>query len=170
VKLAVANGNVSIEGPNGKLKFSMNSRISADFKNNVLTLKRMTDEKTDKALHGTTRSIINNMIKGVTEGYVKELLIEGVGFKAAVQGKVLTMALGFTHPVIFNIPEGRTPESSRASHASVSVICPLSAEKSYAIRASYQILRDYESQVLENKLDRRAPIVEVRAHRRDVRE
>ena len=64
--------------------------------------------KTDKALHGTTRSVVASMIKGVTDGFTKELAIEGVGFKAAVQGKQLNLALGYTHPVLFDIPEGLT--------------------------------------------------------------
>ena len=64
--------------------------------------------KTDKALHGTTRSVVASMIEGVTNGFSKELAIEGVGFKAAVQGKQLNLSLGFTHPVIFDIPEGLT--------------------------------------------------------------
>ncbi len=113
VKLAVANGNVTVEGPKGKLQFHMSNRVSADFKNNVLTIARHSDEKPDKALHGTTRSIISNMIKGVTDGYSKELAIEGVGFKAAIQGKTLTMALGFTHPVVFTIPEGLAVEAPK---------------------------------------------------------
>jgi large subunit ribosomal protein L6 len=67
----------------------------------------------DKALHGTTRSVIFNMIKGVTDGYAKELTIEGVGFKAQAQGKTLNLLLGFTHPVIFDVPEGLTVETPK---------------------------------------------------------
>lgn len=110
VKLAVANGNVTVEGPKGKLQFHLHSRVTAELKSNVLTVGRASNEKTDKSLHGTTRSVINNMIKGVTEGFSKELAIEGVGFKASIQGKVLTVLLGFTHPVVFNVPEGLTVE------------------------------------------------------------
>ena len=108
VKLAVAGSQVTVEGPKGKLQFRMSSRVSADLKNNILTLGRQSDEKSDKALHGTTRSIMASMIKGVTDGFSKELLIEGVGFKAAVAGKQLQLSLGFTHPVVFDIPEGLT--------------------------------------------------------------
>lgn len=110
VKVAIDKGSVLVEGPKGKLSFVMSSRIKGAVKEGVLTLQRATDQKTDKALHGTSRSIISNMIKGVTEGFSKEMAIEGVGFKAALQGKVLSLALGFTHPVNFDIPEGLTVE------------------------------------------------------------
>ncbi len=110
VKLAVAQGNVNIEGPKGKMTFPVNHNIKATLKENLLVLERSTDQKSHKALHGTTRSCIQNMIKGVTDGFSKELNIEGVGFKAAIQGKQLNMSLGFTHPVLFDIPEGLTAE------------------------------------------------------------
>ena len=108
VKLAVDKGRVNVEGPKGKLSFAMDSRIEAAVKDNHLTLSRRSDLKTDKALYGTTRSVIASMVKGVTDGFSKELAIEGVGFKAAVQGKQLNLSLGFTHPVLFDIPEGLT--------------------------------------------------------------
>ena len=108
VKLAVDKGHVNVEGPKGKLSFAVSFRIQTAVKDGRLTLARQSDLKTDKALHGTTRSVIANMIKGVTDGFSKELAIEGVGFKAAVQGKQLNLSLGFTHPVIFDIPEGLT--------------------------------------------------------------
>ncbi len=110
VKLAVSGTQVNVEGPKGKLLFSFSDRIKASVKDSVLLLERSTDQKTDRALHGTARSVIQNMIKGVTDGYSKELQIEGVGFKAAIQGKQLNLSLGFTHPVLFDIPEGLTAE------------------------------------------------------------
>ena len=113
VKIAVDKLSVKIEGPKGKMAFQMSPRVSATLKDNVLTFDRATNQKTDKALQGTSRSVVNNMIKGVTDGFVKELLIEGVGFKAAVQGKSINLALGFTHPVIFEMPEGITVEAPK---------------------------------------------------------
>lgn len=110
VKLALAGGTVQIEGPKGKLSFSMHPRIKASVKEGVLTFERPSNQRMDRALHGTSRSIVANMIKGVTDGFVKELAIEGVGFKAAIQGKSLNLLLGFTHPVIFEVPEGLTVE------------------------------------------------------------
>jgi len=113
VKLAVDHNQVNVEGPKGKLSFMMNARIKATIKDNVVTLERHSDMIMDKALHGTSRSVIANMVKGVTDGFSKELLIEGVGFKAIIQGKQLNLALGFTHPVIFDIPEGLTAEAPK---------------------------------------------------------
>ena len=82
-------------------------------------VESVSDQKTDRALQGTTRSLVSNMIKGVTEGYTKELLIEGVGFKAQVQGKELHLSLGFTHPVILPLPEGVTVEVPKTTQVFV---------------------------------------------------
>ena len=113
VKLALDHGTVNVEGPKGKLSFQISPRITTNLKDSILTFGCPTNQKTDKALHGTMRSVVSNMIKGVTDGYSKELLIEGVGFKAQVQGKVLNLSLGFTHPVIFEVPEGLTVEAPK---------------------------------------------------------
>lgn len=113
VKVAVDKGRVNVEGPKGKLSFSMHPRMKATLKESQLTIERPSDNGTDRALHGTTRSVIANMIHGVTDGYVKELAIEGVGFKAAIQGKQLNLSLGFTHPVLFDVPEGLTAETPK---------------------------------------------------------
>jgi len=108
VKIALHHGQANVEGPKGKLSFAIHPRIQATMKDDCLTVTRQTDMGMDKALHGTARSVIANMIKGVTDGFVKELAIEGVGFKAQLQGKSLNLLLGFTHPVLFEIPEGLT--------------------------------------------------------------
>ncbi len=116
VKVSLTGNNVQVEGPKGKLTFAMHSRIKPAFENDVFTVSAATSQKTDKALHGTSRSIVANMIKGVTEGFTKELEIQGVGFKAQIQGKVLNLALGFTHPVEIEVPEGviiKTPKPTQ---------------------------------------------------------
>ena len=113
VKLAVNQGQVNVEGPKGKLSFAMSARIKTQIKDDKITFERASDSIPDKSMHGTTRSCIANMIKGVTDGFMKELHIEGVGFKAAITGKQLNLALGFTHPVIFDIPEGLTAETPK---------------------------------------------------------
>lgn len=95
-----------IEGPKGKLFRNLSSRISLEIKDNQVVLSRASDTKSDKSLHGLYRALIFNMIKGVTEGYTKELEIIGVGFKAQVTGNKLNMQLGFSHPVNFAVPEG----------------------------------------------------------------
>ncbi|OGW81825.1 MAG: 50S ribosomal protein L6 [Omnitrophica bacterium RIFCSPHIGHO2_02_FULL_51_18] len=113
VKVAVDHQTVNVEGPKGKLQFRLHPRVKAVMKESVLTVSPVSEMKTDRALQGTSRSVIHNMILGVTNGYVKELSIEGVGFKATVQGKQLQLLLGFTHPVIFDMPEGVTVEAPK---------------------------------------------------------
>lgn len=116
VKIEVKDGNISVEGPKGKLARLLSDRINLETKDNQLFLKRISDAKPDKALHGLYRALISNMIKGVTEGYVKELEIIGVGFRAQAQGSNLNMQLGFSHPVNFPIPEGikiETPKQTQ---------------------------------------------------------
>ncbi len=106
VTIEVKDGIVFVEGPKGKLSRKLSDRISLEIKDGVLLVKRAADTKLDKSLHGLFRALIVNMIKGVTDGYVKELEIIGVGFKAAVQGNNLNMVLGFSHPVNVAIPPG----------------------------------------------------------------
>lgn len=106
VKIEVKDGFVFVEGPKGKLSRKLSDRISLEIKDGVLLVKRVADTKLDKSLHGLFRALIVNMIKGVTDGYAKELEIIGVGFKAAVQGNNLNLVLGFSHPVNIVIPPG----------------------------------------------------------------
>lgn len=116
VTVQVKEGTVFVEGPKGKLSRVVLPRISVQVKDNQVFLSRQTDIKLDKSLHGLYRALIVNMIKGVTDGYVKELEIVGVGFKAAVQGASLNMQLGFSHPVNFPVPEGikiETPKQTQ---------------------------------------------------------
>jgi len=113
VKVEIKDSQISIEGPKGKLTRSLSGRISAEIKDNRIILKRLSDTKLDKSLHGLNRALIFNMVRGVTEGYVLELEIVGVGFKAAVLGNNLNMQLGFSHPVNFPIPESIKIETSK---------------------------------------------------------
>ena len=106
VKIEVKEGVVFVEGPKGKLERKLSERVSVEIKDEVLSVKRVANTKLDKSMHGLFRALIVNMIKGVTDGYVKELEIIGVGFKAAVAGSNLNMALGFSHPVNVAIPAG----------------------------------------------------------------
>lgn len=106
VKVELKDNVFLVEGAKGKLSLTLSPRINLDVKDGQVLVKRVADTKMDKSLHGLHRALIVNMIKGVTEGYVRELEIIGVGFKAAVQGNSLNMNLGFSHPVAFPIPEG----------------------------------------------------------------
>lgn len=116
VRLEIKDDLISVEGPKGKLSRSISERIKLDIKDNQLKVLRISDSKPDKSLHGLYRSLIFNMIKGVAQGYTKELEIVGVGFRAQIQGKNLNMQLGFSHPVNFPIPEGiiiETPKQTQ---------------------------------------------------------
>ncbi len=105
VKFSVTGeGAVSVEGPKGKLAWTLPKRISASLKENHIHVARADEARQVKALHGLSRSLIANMVLGVSNGFTKDLEIQGVGFKAAVQGKNLNLSLGFSHPVLFPIP------------------------------------------------------------------
>jgi large subunit ribosomal protein L6 len=105
---ADSDGNVFVEGPKGKLEWTMPEGITLETEEGTVTVKRATEHRRLKALHGTSRSLISNMVEGVTNGYVKELEIQGVGFRATVKGKALDLALGKSHPILHPIPEGLT--------------------------------------------------------------
>ena len=97
-------------------------RVSFALKDSVLKVSRVANTKMDRAMHGMARALTQTMVKGVTEGYVKEMEIIGVGFKAAVQGKVLNMLLGFSHPVNIPIPEGIKIEAPKPTQLMISGI------------------------------------------------
>ena len=105
VKVSVTDSHVSVEGPKGKLEMDMPIRTSVSHEDNVLKVSRDGDDRQAKAMHGLGRSLLNNMIQGVNEGFVKKLEINGVGFKAIVSGKKVTMSLGFSHPINYQLPE-----------------------------------------------------------------
>jgi large subunit ribosomal protein L6 len=98
-------GAVSVEGPRGKLNWKLPREIRATVKDNRVSLLREAETRSVKALHGLSRSLLHNMVHGVSQGFTKQLEIEGVGFKAAVQGPILNLSLGFSHPVQFRIPK-----------------------------------------------------------------
>jgi large subunit ribosomal protein L6 len=100
-----SEGAVAVEGPKGKLNWRLPRDISAKVENNNVTLARSGETRSVKALHGLSRALVNNMVEGVSKGFSKDLEIEGVGFKAAVQGQNLNLSLGFSHPILFPIPK-----------------------------------------------------------------
>jgi len=106
VKVSIGDdGAVSVEGPKGKLNWKLPRNIKANVKDNRVSLVREAETRSVKALHGLSRSLVHNMVQGVSEGFSKQLEIEGVGFKAAVQGSTLNLSLGFSHPIPFSIPK-----------------------------------------------------------------
>ncbi|MBR7101380.1 MAG: 50S ribosomal protein L6 [Clostridia bacterium] len=115
VAVDTANCVVTVKGPKGTLTQNYHSRMNVTVEGNVVTVTRPSDEKEDRALHGLTRTLINNMVVGVTAGYSKKLEINGVGYRVALQGKALNLTLGYSHPVIMDAPEGITYETPDAN-------------------------------------------------------
>ncbi|HTA30831.1 MAG TPA: 50S ribosomal protein L6, partial [Candidatus Cybelea sp.] len=105
VKVEIKGQKVFVEGPKGKLDFELPSRTSAKLEGANLLVSRNGDDAEAKALHGLSRALVNNMVKGVSDGFVKKLEIQGVGFKAAVQGNKVNLALGYSHPINYQIPD-----------------------------------------------------------------
>jgi len=120
VKIESKDGLVQVKGPKGELSRLLSDRITIEIKDNQLFVNRATDCKLDKTLHGLFRALINNMVIGVNEGFVKELEIIGVGFKAQIQGENLNMQLGFSHPVNMPIPKGLKIETPKPTQIKVS--------------------------------------------------
>ncbi|MDP2342663.1 MAG: 50S ribosomal protein L6 [Deltaproteobacteria bacterium] len=108
VKVAVANGEVKVEGPKGKLSFTPHTIMKVSVEGTNIVVARPDEERLAKALHGLTRTLVQNMVTGVEKGFTRELDIQGVGYRAEVKGKELHMTLGFSHPVVFKLPEGVT--------------------------------------------------------------
>ncbi len=105
VKVEVKGQRVNIEGPKGKLSWDLPARTSAKVDAGKVLVSRTGDDAQARALHGLSRALLNNMVKGVSDGFSKRLEINGVGFKAAVAGKTVTMNLGFSHPIHYSIPD-----------------------------------------------------------------
>lgn len=108
VKVNKSGSQIVVEGPKGKLSLVMDDSITYQNVDNVITLDRPSDNKRFRALHGLYGSLIKNMIIGVTQGFKKELIIEGVGYKGQMQGTKLVLDLGYSHKVEFQAPEGVT--------------------------------------------------------------
>jgi large subunit ribosomal protein L6 len=106
VKVSFANGIVNVEGAKGKLNFALPNVLTAVVDGAKVQLNVAKDENHTKAMHGMARKLVLNMIEGVTKGFQKKLMIEGVGYRAQINGNILNMALGFSHPVNFPIPAG----------------------------------------------------------------
>jgi len=95
---------ITVKGPKGTLTQTIHPNMSVDLDDGVLSVKRASDSRDDRALHGLTRALLNNMVVGVSDGFKKILRIEGVGYRAAVNGEILELGVGYSHPVYFDPP------------------------------------------------------------------
>src|SRR5881296_1774923 len=105
VKVEVKGQKVHVEGPKGKLDWELPAKTAARIEGSNVLVSRQGEDAQARALHGLSRALLNNMVKGVSDGFMKKLEIQGVGFKAAVTGKTVNLSLGYSHPVVYDIPE-----------------------------------------------------------------
>jgi large subunit ribosomal protein L6 len=110
VKVHVVDGDVRVEGPKGKMHFPYNPKVKVEVAGAEVLVSRPDESRQSKGLHGLTRTLVKNAVEGVTRGYQRSLEINGVGFKAELKGKDIQFTLGFSHPVVFKLPEGVTAE------------------------------------------------------------
>jgi len=113
VKVAVEGQTVRVEGPKGALSHAVPASLTVGFEDGQLLVARRAEHRTVKALHGLTRSLLANMVHGVKEGFEKKLEIVGIGYRAQLQGKNLVLAVGYSHPVVFSLPDGIQAEVER---------------------------------------------------------
>jgi large subunit ribosomal protein L6 len=106
VTVELAPGRVAVKGPKGELAQSLDADMKVEQESGTVTVSRPTDRGEHRALHGLTRSLIANMVEGVVDGFEKRLEIQGVGYRAQLKGRTLEMALGYSHPVSIEPPEG----------------------------------------------------------------
>jgi large subunit ribosomal protein L6 len=108
VDVAIEGQNVTVKGPKGTLSHNVDRPIGVDLEDGVLSVSRPDDERENRSLHGLSRSLLNNLVLGVTQGFERKLEIHGVGYRVQLQGNALVFALGYSHPVRIEAPEGVT--------------------------------------------------------------
>ena len=122
VNVTINDLSVLVKGPKGSLDINIHKDMNLDLKDNVLVVSRSSDNRDHRSLHGTTRMILMNCVTGVSEGFYKELEIQGVGYQANIQGKRLILALGYSHEIHFDPPEGIIIEANNRTEIKVSGI------------------------------------------------
>ena len=126
--------NVVVKGPKGELAHAYDAVLNVTVENNEVIVTRPNDEKYTRSIHGTTRALIQNMIKGVTDGFEKVLEIQGVGYRAQLQGDTLVLNLGYSHPVNMKLPKG------------ISVTCP-SATEVHVLGCDKQVVGEFAAEI-----------------------
>ncbi|MCK5825704.1 MAG: 50S ribosomal protein L6 [Desulfuromusa sp.] len=122
VKISLDGNMMTVSGPKGSLSQPLHERMTIAVETDQVKVSRPSDSNQDSALHGLTRALINNMVVGVTAGFKKDLEINGVGYRAEISGKTLTLSLGYSHPVVYELPEGISVEIEKQTKLSVSGI------------------------------------------------
>jgi len=122
VKVQIKGNAITVSGPKGELGAEVHPALHVDLKDDQVVVGRTGEEKLDKALHGLWRALIQNMVRGVTEGFSKKLELVGVGYRAEMKGKKLQLALGFSHPILFVPPDGIKIEAPTQTNITISGI------------------------------------------------
>jgi large subunit ribosomal protein L6 len=142
VDVSIADGTITVKGPGGTLSRQIPGEITVRQDEDVLLVERPDDERENRSLHGLTRSLVNNMVVGVTSGFSKELEIVGVGYRAEAQGPTtIRLALGYSHPVVVNAPDGVTFEVPQATRI---VVRGIDKEKVGQVAANIRSIRKPE--------------------------
>jgi large subunit ribosomal protein L6 len=116
-KATISGKMVSFDGPKGKMTVTLPALVRVEQADNELRVQREDDSRQARAMHGLARTLLNNAAQGVSQGFERRLDIRGVGFRAEVKGKALHMSLGYSHPVVFDLPEGVTAEVDKAARS-----------------------------------------------------
>ncbi len=111
VEVKLDGQNVEVKGPKGNMSMSLHTDVAVEQNDNILQFSNVAKSKESVAMAGTMRSLVNNMVTGVSQGFEKKLLLVGVGYRAQAKGSVLNLALGFSHPIDYSLPEGVTVET-----------------------------------------------------------
>lgn len=106
VKVAMSGATIKVEGPKGKLDFAPHAMMKVKVDGESIVVERPNESRESRSLHGLTRSLIANMVEGVSKGFTRELLVKGVGYRAEVKGKQLVLQLGYSHPIHYDLPAG----------------------------------------------------------------
>jgi large subunit ribosomal protein L6 len=119
VKVKLTDSTLEVVGPGGRLTQQISPKIEVSISSEQIEVRRPNDQRTSRSLHGLTRVLIANMVTGVTQGFEKVLEIQGIGYRAGLQGNTLRLNLGFSHPVLFQLPEGIKVEVERQTQIKV---------------------------------------------------
>ena len=144
VEVALNGSNVKVKGPLGQLEFTFNDAVVISNVDNAIVLATKDETKFAKALSGTVKAVMNNMIVGVTKGFEKKLTILGVGYRAQVQGSDLNLTLGFSHPVVYKAPAGIKVEAPSQTEVIVKGICKQAVGQAAAVIRSYRPVEPYK--------------------------
>lgn len=144
VEVALNGSNVKVKGPLGQLEFTFNDAVVISNVDNAIVLSTKDETKFAKALSGTVKAVMSNMVTGVTKGFEKKLTILGVGYRAQVQGSDLNLTLGFSHPVIYKAPAGIKIETPSQTEILIKGICKQAVGQAAADIRSYRPVEPYK--------------------------